>query len=149
MISRLILLWLEKTRPWVLKHWRIRMLTRNTCFKSGITLGSIKKRKTLNSIKLNSFGITKSMCGISIISSWTLWTIVSIVVLTSSTSPRFRSSSTMEGWSEAHSSSDTKTDAGQPEQNKTTIKYSLRPKLFGLVRKTQLFRKTSLTALSL
>ena len=55
----------------------------------------------------------------------------------------------MEGWSEAHSSFDTKTDAGQPEQNKTTIKYSLRPKLFGLVRKTQLFRKTSLTALSL
>ena len=46
----------------------------------------------------------KIKCGISIISSRT---IRSIVVSTSSTSPRCRSSSTMEGWSEAQSTNST------------------------------------------
>lgn len=75
--------------------------------KDGITLRSTEKRKILNFITLNSFGITKSMCEISIISSWTLWTIGSIVVSTSSLSPSCKSYSTMGGWLIAHSTNST------------------------------------------
>ena len=63
MCLSLILPWLEKTQPQVLKCWNIKILAHNTCFRLAITSGKTEKREILHSTaSLNSFGITKLLC---------------------------------------------------------------------------------------
>ncbi len=62
--SHIILPWLEKTRPWVLKCWRSKILTHNSCFKFGITVWRMENKEASESS--TSSGITKSMCRIGV-----------------------------------------------------------------------------------
>lgn len=49
----------------------IRIVALVTCFNSRVTFGSTKNKEPLCSTKsLNSYGITKSMCGINIAKGW-------------------------------------------------------------------------------
>ena len=40
-------------------------MTRNTCFKFGITVGRMENKEVVDSITLNLSGITNSICGVS------------------------------------------------------------------------------------